>query len=732
MHFLLYISLLSHASSSNLNGDIYDISNKNYSSLKKFSPIFNNIHKNVDYFDVYSPPITSKYAETYWTMMDPVTLPPNIVKRFNNKVMAIVGYESDQVFHDSNDIYGKNDISVPITWAYNHHYEAYLRNADTQIVRNYNKNDNDNGQYNHGAKQSWIVILNNSDTIQTKYPNNAFFSEANGGEFRASFHGYPKNYAQLIYSPKFFDIQPMQIDTRNRDPKYINDSVFHAGLLPKESAAPKNAHYSGLLECPCTNRKNISIVHNYNTVIKGGCQNFINNISECRQQVINLGGTVNNNTHIQKTFTLSVPSGCSFIQDTNGFVSNITLNTYRYHNTCGDGATLLMGNTQTIFDENNFVTANISINLSETFKNNQVTITLEGPINLWFGVAFNAYSMSDLPYAIIVNGSGYVFEDKLGNHGPGTRLPTSIKVISNTKNNNTRRVILTRDIVGKYFSFNIYNSDIPLLTAIGFNGKFSYHHYKGSTLLSLKAINRSTCICDNGITGSIDNIEFHKNCLPEPYGDLLLQHNPSCFIQTYQGGLSCCSHQTVLLDKEQIQPTHEMTYHLKFRFWFQEYTNQTHLPRFYYQTEAYSGEYDVPKCQPQTPPEECVHTITARFSGRDLVNHDLIGNSTGYQLIYAGPHCHAPTCISMELYNMDTGDLLCHVDGLFGSGNSSIKYDEPGYIKLNPCLWGYDEGLIEPIFMSWDTKLQSIKKNNNTYAHYGEMASWQMRGVVVN
>ena len=99
----------------NLNGDIYDISNRNYTSNKKFSTNFNDVNKNAEYFDVYSPPITSKYAETYWTMMAPVLLPQKIIDRFNNKVMAIIGYETDQVFHEQSDIYGKNDESVPIT-----------------------------------------------------------------------------------------------------------------------------------------------------------------------------------------------------------------------------------------------------------------------------------------------------------------------------------------------------------------------------------------------------------------------------------------------------------------------------------------------------------------------------------------------------------------------------------------------------------------------------------------
>ena len=64
-----------------------------------------------------------------------------------------------------------------------------------------------------------------------------------------------------------------------------------------------------------------------------------------------------------------------------------------------------------------------------------------------------------------------------------------------------------------------------------------------------------------------------------------------------------------------------MTYHLKFRFYFQPYSLATSLApashqnliRFYYQTEAWAGEYDVPKADLGTPPEATIHEITARW-----------------------------------------------------------------------------------------------------------------------
>ena len=50
------------------------------------------------------------------------------------------------------------------------------------------------------------------------------------------------------------------------------------------------------------------------------------------------------------------------------------------------------------------------------------------------------------------------------------------------------------------------------------------------------------------------------------------------------------------------------------------------------------------------------------------------GNSTGFDginLIYAAGHCHAPTCISMELFNADTGMRLCRHDPVYGESHEA-------------------------------------------------------------
>lgn len=692
----------------NMNGDVYGISNPNYSDPIKFSTQFYKINSNYEHFDVYSPPITSQYAMVYWTMMDPVPLPSNIVNKFKNKKIAITGYEVDQVFKFSNG----SESSVPITWAYNHHYEAYLRNSENYFQKlgvNYS-NPLDIGQYNHGAHK--LFDLNNSSLESSLFNDNAlYFSEGNGGEFRASFHGYPNGYAQLLNSPSFFNIQPMQIDTRNRDPKYINDTRFHASIMPLNSAAPYNASYSGLLECPCTTRIHKKIQHFYNNLVNGSCKTPILNISECfnvSRKRGNIKGFYNSTIHEHNS-----PYGCFF-------------------NSSGSYVNLIGGSCDNSFD-NYFWVNDTTTNLKFFMNNNKNTthMLFFGPASVWYGIGFNATSMKNEPYSIIVDGNGHVSERKLGNHNGGVEISTNINVLYNTVINNTRYISFSVQNMTNYNFTNQFN-DINVILAVGQSPNFSYHRLKSSNILLVKSKDGNTCLCDDGKIGSINNIRFEKNCRPEPYGDLIEQHNPSCFIETYQGGQSCCHHKWVLLDENQTQPEGDMTYHLKFRFYFQEYTNQRRMVRAYYQTEAYSGEYDVPKCKKGTPSEECIHSITARWQVKDMVDKRYIGNSKGFELIYAAPHCHAPMCIDVELYNADTGDLLCHVDGLLGKGNLSNKYDELDYLKLNPCLWGQDRGLLKPQFLRWDTNLTSLKRCNSTNKHYGEMASWQMRGVVVN
>lgn len=403
----------------------------------------------------------------------------------------------------------------------------------------------------------------------------------------------------------------------------------------------------------------------------------------------------------------------------------------------------------------------------------QATLTLSGPAEVWFGVGLNATLMFDQPYALVANASG-VSEQKLGTcgdegqHCAVDQLEPSVTVVSNTVVNGVRTVVMTRPMRGKtadYFTFDATKDQtLRLITAVGESQVFAHHRAHGPAEITLTSVNTATCVCDSGTSGQLcepggkNCAQFVKDCVAAPTGSLLQQHNPTCNSRQYLGGLHCCRHKKNLLDEDQEIPPELLRYHIKYRIWFQEYkkdpttgkSSHFDLTRYYWTTEAEAGEYDIPPaftrpgepllgyagwpagvptpgttCKgacPDGPDCECEHTIVFHWE------------SPGMRLFYAGGHCHAPSCLSLELYRNDTGvpSLICRLLPKYGQGNfPADKWDEAGYAALPPCLWGAaDENLDPPQWLPKGTPLVSIKKNRNTHqGHFGEMASWQMRGV---
>jgi len=388
--------------------------------------------------------------------------------------------------------------------------------------------------------------------------------------------------------------------------------------------------------------------------------------------------------------------------------------------------------------------------LDTTVTGGKVIINMSGPSDVWFGVGFDARAMADRPYVVVVDGHGVVSEHKIGDHEPGTTLnPTQVTVVSSTVVNGVRTVVLSRAFKGvtaDHYTFDPDITNFPFINAVGNTPDFSFHRNKATSTITFTALDTATCICNNGFHAYVNNLQFGRYCAPEPTGDLVQQKNPTCWIQTYSGGLYCCHHKAILLDEDQPVDTRVDEVYLKFRFYYQDYQPPTpsnpkpshlNLKRFYFMTEAYAGEYDIIPCPAGTPSQDCIQEITARWKVRDMFydcnpEKDAYCNGTGkgIKLIYAGGHCHAPSCLSIELYNLDTGSLLCRQTPVWGTGVAE-KFDEAGYLLIPPCLWGDEEGLVPPELLTLDTYLLSVKRNNNTYGHYGEMASWQMRGIVL-
>ena len=183
------------------------------------------------------------------------------------------------------------------------------------------------------------------------------------------------------------------------------------------------------------------------------------------------------------------------------------------------------------------------VNLDSRESGGLATLTLVGPPDKWFALSLGSphFDMADKPYTIVVDGKGNVQERKLGDHDPGQVLTASLRVLSNSVMDGQRQVVVSRPFKGHtadHFTFDPSTSTIPVLAASGNGPNFAYHGAKQRTggRLQLSGVDSPTCLCDTGRKGSIEGIPFNKHCLDEPFGDLVQQKNPTCWIETYQGG----------------------------------------------------------------------------------------------------------------------------------------------------------------------------------------------------
>jgi len=906
----MLLSLISfglvNAKSGNMNGDyavtsVADVGtnwNSDYAS------------KGYEYFDVWGPEIATHYAEVFWTDQGQQPLPEEIVKRFDGKVIAIQGYEQDQVMVQPAGKPGLNpekDVSVPINWAYNHHYCAWMgtKHSERKEVKTSTIGDV-YASGAHGKETMWVEV-EKEDQSDRNFEHVAssswFISEGNGGESRKSFHGYPQGFAQLLESPTSWHITPMQIDTRNREHGVLPESVLNctnftecAGYEPRQSrygrgwggltGPPKDpGAYSGILECPCNSRyggdpqfypsaQSKIVTSAFKAIPSGACaagQEFAQ-ATTCFDAVAALGFASTSPIENQTVSDPSLPADCVVMTHADGTATAL-------FNKGGSASGCAASNTKQAQSQSAATKVKLSISLAQTgdsamtrsnkgefCQNNkqhvlkefpaktksvadataalgacekfcqatpactacsvdaagptglqwaaipdcgaietwpgsiagdissksragEATITLSGPADAWFAVGLNAKLMADAPYTIIVNDTG-VQERKIGTcgteaeHCPGTALASSVTVVSKTVSGGVRTVVLKRPFKGATNDHYSFAPDavatLNYISAVGSSQTFAYHKIHDALTLSFTPPVGPTCVCDVGSTGKLCNTggqgcrSFRKNCVPhsptlgakgEQSGDLVSQDNPTCNSRQYAGGLTCCSHKRIMLDEDQVVPDDLLRYHMKFRFWYQEYkpevkgvSNASHvdLPRIYWQTEANAGEYDIPPAfwvegkhpkivgypdvgpYPELSPGttctgncpdgddcECIHTITYNRTVSNM------------RLIYAGGHCHAPACIGIWLYRNDPGhemELLCHQAPIYGNGTGTNSvagmYDEAGYLSLPPCLWGDEPGLHPSVLLPANTELVSIKKNHNTHrGHFGEMASWQMRGI---
>ena len=758
----------------NMNG-FYHLSETPRSDTAKFPKQYSDYPGGAEYFDVFSPPIVHRYSEVFWTQLPPVPLPPEIVRRFANKTMAVIGFECDQVRWDA----AKGEwVPVPINVAYNHHFESQMTGAKSRMVK-VGADDPRAAAPTHGGHRRppasdgggvWVVEELEKGT--NGMPTSQAFGGANGGEYRKSFHGYAPGFAQLIESPDTWHHTPMQIDTFNREKMSIDGGPFVPGPLPRNSLSPGSPNvavkspsdvlYSGLLECPVSTRIRKVVDGAYSASVGGAATCAVAPVpsfDDCHYAVRQLAFDPKHTNFVEATgANASLPAGCSVRRDGVDGDVLVYFNTAAAGAPCGGaagGAAAVQGRTRSLVD--------IQIHLDASTRN--ATLTLGGPSGAWFGVGFNATTMGHGEegekggtYAIIVDGDGNVTERQLANHAPGDVLPPSVEVLSTVVKDGIRTVTLRRALAGRspaHTTFDVgRDTTLDLINAYGDTVELSRHIAHTATRIELLPTGGApACVCENAevpfgnatgslmyvdpITNETTSVGFNNHCAEYPRMTTLYEHNPTCDLRTYAGGQVACHHLWSLLDADQQIPWADqpLNYSHKFRFWFQEYdpTGPSHTNVLHTSCWGLGSpvEYDVPQCAPGTPTAECVHTITG-LGVFEPKGHSLLTK----RLVAAHFHCHAPTCLSISLYSCAPNStttcldkrLMCRESPLYGgTGSLDLKrFDEPGYIAQPPCLWGAAEHGLEAPPAVGGRMMYAEAKTNSTYGHHGEMAWMQV------
>lgn len=323
---------------------------------------------------------------------------------------------------------------------------------------------------------------------------------------------------------------------------------------------------------------------------------------------------------------------------------------------------------------------------------------------------------------------------------------------------NIRTVVMRRQLKGlsdQYYTFNARESALSFIGAVGTTTDFQYHgKIRGGGAVILVEVGAPVCVCRaDKQGGSINGIPWDDNCMDYPHTTIKRDHNPSCEIESYGGGMLCCHHGVFLLDADQQIPEETFTFRMKYRFYYEDpipinnsvagdgasYQNAFFM---FQETEESHGEYDVPQCEPGTLPEKCIFTIEGHFQIKDTMHeckdradvwcspsNGPYPQSQYVKLIRIAPHCHGPACIDMTMINADTNETICTTRPHYGVGDNAME--EAGYASgIPPCLWGTPkEGLSPPPVLHLDTNITVLGRHNNTYKHYGVMGHWQMRGI---
>ena len=102
-------------------------------------------------------------------------------------------------------------------------------------------------------------------------PIQQVLSEGNGNEHRGSFHGTPKAFPQLLHSPTSARLLHMSINTRNPSCHRCDPQAAPQPKISTSLMAGATEGWSGILECPCTDRVQRNATHINGWPYTSGC-----------------------------------------------------------------------------------------------------------------------------------------------------------------------------------------------------------------------------------------------------------------------------------------------------------------------------------------------------------------------------------------------------------------------------------------------------------------------------
>lgn len=259
-----------------------------------------------------------------------------------------------------------------------------------------------------------------------------------------------------------------------------------------------------------------------------------------------------------------------------------------------------------------------------------------------------------------------------------------------------------------------------------------YHfiNTKGTTTAERPASPYLECPCTSRRTRDTGNNTI-DGCDPSPafHCNNNMENNTGCSVGSYMGGVRCCENGVFLAENPRaVAAAGPITVWAKFTFTYELSSSKTKGLKASSCCDVTGGagvggggfaniEYDIPACEPGTPPAECVHQAVS-VQPLDVYGGDP---DSEVELVYAVGHVHA-SAVSIDLFDDMTNEHLCRAELLFGS--SDRAGDENGYLTgILPCVWG-PSPLSAPKKYRRSHPMRTVVRYNSTAAHTGVMGLW--------